>query len=207
VHRSHFPDNEGGFGIVEMVIATALTGLLSLISYKVITSFSVVQQATLSSQAANAATDLASTELTRLLGEAVTTGQGSLVSASPSSIHFDAIDPSGQLGIESIWLANLNCPCQVDAQFQTGASSNPVDVLGVTIASPQLFSYYATPPNPGAIAQAQVLVPAQGTTNPTTLTTIHLVGIDLTEDVVDEGPTTTQTLIALPGSTQPPPTT
>jgi hypothetical protein len=190
-----------------MVIATALTGLLSLISYKVITSFSVVQQATLSSQAANAATDLASTELTRLLGEAVTTGQGSLVSASPSSIHFDAIDPSGQLGIESIWLANLNCPCQVDAQFQTGASSNPVDVLGVTIASPQLFSYYATPPNPGAIAQAQVLVPAQGTTNPTTLTTIHLVGIDLTEDVVDEGPTTTQTLIALPGSTQPPPTT
>ncbi|MEX6429172.1 MAG: PulJ/GspJ family protein [Ferrimicrobium sp.] len=207
MYRSHSGDRDAGFGIVELLIATTLTGLLSLISYKVITSFEVIQQATLSAQAATASTDLGSTELTRLLGEATNTGQGALLSASPSSVSFDAIDPSGQLGIETISLASTTCPCQIQAQFQYNSTSQPITNLGVAVATPQLFSYYQTPSSPSTLTQAVVLIPSQGTTSPTLLASVHLVGVDLTEDIVGQGLSTTQTLVALPGSIQPTPST
>lgn len=202
--RSHSLNSDDGLGIVELVIAGALTGVLSLITYKVITSFEVIQQATLSSQAATASSDLGSTELTRLLSQATTTGDGALLAASPSSLSFDAINTSGRLGIEDIWVTTTQCPCQVDAQFLTQQqSSAPITNLGFTLASPQLFSYYQTPSNPSQLSQAEVAIPAGGTTNPTILTGIHLIGVTITEDVTDQGTTTSQTLVALPGSTSP----
>ncbi|WP_298209555.1 hypothetical protein [Ferrimicrobium sp.] len=201
-------NNDDGLGIVELVLAMALTGVLSLITYKVITSFDTIQQVTLSSQAATASADLGSTELTRLLSQATTSGDGALLAASPSSVSFDAIDASGQLGIEDIWATTTQCPCQVDAEFITQQQgSAPITNLGFTIASPTLFSYYQTPPSPSQLAQAQITVPAAGTTNSTILAGIQLVGIDITEDVIDQGTSSTQTLVALPGSTQPSKTT
>lgn len=205
--RLHFLRQDDGFSIVELAIAMALTGILSLITYKVITSFEVVQQVTLSSQAATASADLGSTELTRYLSEAVTTGRGALLMASPSSVSFNAIDTTGQLGIEKIWLANTTCPCRIDEDFVANGKAAPITDLGLTTASPQLFSYYQTPSSPSQLSQAEVAVPSVGTTNPATLAEIGLVGVDITENVIDQGLTTTQSLVALPGSTQPAPTT
>lgn len=205
--RSHSLRAEDGFSIVELVIAMALTGLLSLITYKVITSFEIVQQVTLSSQAATASADLGSTELTRYLSEAVTTGRGALLTASPSSVSFNAIDSAGQLGIEKIWLTTTTCPCHIAEEFLINGKTAPITDLGLTTASPHLFSYYQTPSNPSQLSQAAVAVPTAGTTDPTTLAEIELVGVDITENVIDQGMTTTQSLVALPGSTQPAPTT
>ena len=190
--------------MTELLIATALTGVLSLLVMQTMTGFSSVQQSTIGSYAAVANANGSTTAIARALRSAITTGYSSLISASPTSITFNAIGLSGQWGTMRVWTSPTTCPCSVYSQFTgSGSGAQPVTLLGQQLSSGDIFSFYSTPPQASEIANYQVQVGSEGTTNPVTLGSIDLV--ELTASVSDPsvGKTTVEQTIALPQPSQP----
>ena len=197
--RFHF-DDEAGYGLIELTMGLVLSALLLGIVYKVITTFDNIQSVTLSSQAATVNGDRASTALSRLLSEAVNTGTGSVISASPSSIQFDAISPDGQLGVESLTVAGGQCPCQITQSFSSASGTTAPENLGITTTQPNVFVYYSTPDTPGGLSQTQISIPAAGSSDPALVGQISLVKVSISENVADHGLSVSSTVIQLPNN-------
>ncbi len=197
-------DGESGFGMTELLIATALTGVLSLLIMETMTGFSTVQQATIGSYGAVATADGSTTAIARVLRSAITTGYSSLVSASPSSITFNAIGLSGQYGTMQVWTSPATCPCNAYSQFTpSGGTAQPVTLLGQQLSNGNIFSFYSTPPRASELANYQIQVGSEGTTNSTTLNAIDLVQLTATVSDPSVGKTTVEQTIALPQPSQP----
>lgn len=195
---------EEGFTLVELMIAMVLGSLVAVVVYHVITGFFTIDAVTLSAQQATAEANLGTAQVARALGNAINLGGGALLEASPSAIRFDALDQAGTLGMESIWVATGQCPCQVDTSFTSGTLEPVTTTLGVTVASPNIFSFFSPPPSAANLAGSAVTVPASGTTNPATLSKIALVEVDLVETIAGRGTTSDSILVHLPQAAQEP---
>jgi len=195
---------EEGFTLVELMIAMVLGSLLAVVVYHVITGFFTIDAVTLSAQQATTEANLGTAEVARVLGDAINLGSGALLEASPTEVRFDALDQSGSLGVETISVGSGPCPCQIYTSFADGASTPVPNALGVSVASPNIFSFYSAPASANDLAGAAVAVPPTGTTDATTLSSIALVDVNIVESITDRGTASDSILVHLPAAVQEP---
>jgi prepilin-type N-terminal cleavage/methylation domain-containing protein len=195
--------SEEGFTLVELMISMVLASLVAVVVYHVITGFFTIDAVTLSAQQATTEANLGTAEVSRILGDAINLGSGALLEASPSKISFDALDQSGRLGVETVWVAPGPCPCQIFTSVTSGTTAVP-SALGVTVATPSIFSFYSAPQSASDLAGAAVDVPTTGTSDPTILSGIALVDVQIVEPIVGRGTASDSILVHLPAAVQEP---
>jgi prepilin-type N-terminal cleavage/methylation domain-containing protein len=198
------PHTDEGFTLVELMISMVLASLVAVVVYHVITGFFTIDAVTLSAQQATSEANLGTAEVSRVLGDAINLGSGALLEASPSAIRFDALDQSGALGVQSVWVGSGPCPCQIYTSFATGTATPAPTALGVTVASPNVFAFYSAPQSASDLAGSSVSVPTTGTTDPTTLSGIALIDVRIVESIVDRGTASDSILVHLPAAVQEP---
>jgi hypothetical protein len=195
---SRFPFNvlkdETGTGLVELVVATGLSGVLGLLAFTTITDLFQAENQEMGSVATTARADSAAISVTRVLRSAVNLGYGPLLSVSPTSISFNSVSNSGSYGVTKIWASSGICPCSVWSQYSSGGSSSQPTLLAEGLAQPDIFSYFTTV----GTNEEQVFIPASGTSTQAVLDTISLVSVTVTLPDPSVGQETVKQQVFLP---------
>ncbi|MHB8190035.1 MAG: PulJ/GspJ family protein [Ferrimicrobium sp.] len=179
--RSKHPANEEGLTLVELMIALGLTAILSVLVFKILTTFQLVQSVTVSRYAATAEAQVEIDQLTRGIRTAIlpASGGSAFTEASSSSMTFYANQGGVQPVTIAISTAPAPCPCTVYETTTAFGGTPIISATGTQVTSTSLFTYYPAP-TPTALAPQPLPIPASGTTNPALLAQIALVEVSVT---------------------------
>lgn len=179
--------DDAGLGLVEILIATLLFGVVSVMTFQIINTFASTQASITNSSQSSATAMTAMNQVTRSIRNAQTPSNqiSPFVAASANSIDFYTFDQATGSTIEMIISANpitgTSCPCTLTQETINPGSSNTTLVLATHLVNDSIFSF-GTITSPSAISISPLAI-SGSTTSATTLAQIASVTITLVEAV------------------------
>ncbi|KJF18632.1 hypothetical protein AXFE_04700 [Acidithrix ferrooxidans] len=179
--------DDAGLSLVEILIATFLFGIVSVMTFQIINTFASTQASITNSSKSSATAMTAMNQVTRSIRNAQTPSNQSspFVSASANSIDFYTYDSATNSDVEMIISANpiagTSCPCTLTQETINPGSSNTTLVLATHLANDSIFSF-GTITSPTSISISSLAISGSAT-SASTLAQIASVSITLVEAV------------------------